>query len=548
MPTFKSYFLIFFSFCLLFSCTNSVKENIEKETPKLTKLGEIAFDVSGNSIAEPAFEKGLLLLHSFEYEDARTAFLEAQSLDSTFAMAYWGEAMTYNHSLWQRQEKDKAIAALNKLAPTAEAREQLATTTLQKDFFKSLEILFGEGTKYERDIAYNQFLEKLTQKYPDNNEISAFYAISLLGASRNGRDAKLYDKSARIVEGIIKENPSHPGALHYLIHSYDDPVHAHLAKAAADSYAKVAPDAAHALHMPSHIYVALGRWDDVVTSNIASWNASVKRMERKGLTDDARSYHAFNWLQYGFLQRGEFDKAAMILKDMVKYKKAVPNKQARGYLLAMKGAQMIETNTWDGEWVNLEVDVSDLNLTKKTGQDFITGMVAYHQKDAAKLKGIVKKMEQRRKKAQNIVGDSGFAMCSAGGYASKPPNQLEINMAQVMEMELQAYLATLNGDLKIAQEWFEKGTILDEKLSYSFGPPSILKPVHEAYGEWLLDHNQPETALAIFEKALERQPRRLLSLEGKKKAAELLKKEAILTEVRKELAISLAEKERSPIL
>ncbi len=541
----KFNWLFLFIACSLWSCVNTQKTDEEKTT---SKLGDIAFDVSGNSIAEPAFEKGLLLLHSFEYEDARAAFLEAQALDSTFAMAYWGEAMSYNHSLWQRQEKEKALAALNKLAPTAAERIELAETDLQKDFFKSLDILFGAGTKYERDLAYNQFLESLTQKYPDNNEISAFYAISLLGASRNGRDADLYDKSARIVQGIIKENPSHPGALHYLIHSYDDPVHAHLAKAAADSYAKVAPDAAHALHMPSHIYVALGRWDDVVTSNIASWNASVKRMERKGLKDDARSYHAFNWLQYGFLQRGEFDKADQILKDMVRYKEAVPDKKARGYLLAMKGAQMVERDVWDDEWAALEVDVSDLNLIKKTGHSFLAGRVAYEQKDEQKLTEIVAEMTKRRKKAQNLVGDTGFAMCSAGGYASKPPNQLEIDMATVMEMELAAYLATLKGDMEGAQEWFEKGTALDEKLSYSFGPPSILKPVHEAYAEWLLDNDKAAAALAVFDKSLARHPRRLRSLAGKKKAAELLKKEEVVASVQEELAVSLANKERSEIL
>lgn len=545
MRTFNFNWLFLFIACSLLACVDSSKTAVETTT---SKLGDIAFDVSGNSVAEPAFEKGLLLLHSFEYEDARAAFLEAQALDSTFAMAYWGEAMSYNHSLWQRQEKEKAINALNKLAPTAAERLDLAATDLQKDFFQSLEILFGEGTKYERDVAYNQFLESLTQKYPDNNEISAFYAISLLGASRNGRDADLYDKSARIVQGIIKENPNHPGALHYLIHSYDDPVHAHLAKAAADSYAKVAPDAAHALHMPSHIYVALGRWDDVVTSNIASWNASVKRMERMELKDDARSYHAFNWLQYGFLQRGEFEKAGKILKDMVRYKEAVPNKKARGYLLSMKGAQMVERDVWDDEWAALEVDVSDLNLTKKTGHSFLAGRVAYEQKDKERLSEILAEMTKRRKKAQNLVGDTGFAMCSAGGFASKPPNQLEIDMATVMEMEVAAYLATLKGDMDGAKAWFEKGTALDEKLSYSFGPPSILKPVHEAYAEWLLDNNKTAEALAVFDKSLARHPRRLRSLEGKKKAAELLKKEKVVASVQEELAVSLADKERGEIL
>jgi len=543
--TLKFNWLFLFVCCSLLSCVDTTKIDVEEST---SKLGDIAFDVSGNSVAEPAFEKGLLLLHSFEYEDARVAFLEAQALDSTFAMAYWGEAMSYNHSLWQRQEKEKAINALNKLAPTAAERMELTSTGLQKDFFQSLEILFGEGTKYERDLAYNQFLESLTQKYPDNNEISAFYAISLLGASRNGRDSELYDKSARIVQGIIKENPNHPGALHYLIHSYDDPVHAHLAKEAADSYSKVAPDAAHALHMPSHIYVALGRWDDVVTSNIASWNASVKRMERKELKDDARSYHAFNWLQYGFLQRGEFDKAAKVLKDMVRYKEAAPNKQARGYLLAMKGAQMVERDVWDDEWAALEVDVSDLNLIKKTGHSFLAGRVAYEQKDMEKLTEVVAEMTERRKKAQNLVGDTGFAMCSAGGYASKPPNQLEIDMATVMEMELEAYLATLKGDVEGAKAWFEKGTALDEKLNYSFGPPSILKPVQEAYAEWLLDNNKAAEALVVFDKSLTRHPRRLRSLEGKKKAAVLLKKEAVVASVLEELTISLADRERGEIL
>ena len=214
----------------------------------------------------------------------------------------------------------------------------------------------------------------------------------------------------------------------------------------------------------------------------------------------------------------------------------------------MKAAQMVERDVWDDEWAALQVDVSDLNLTKKTGHSFLAGRVAYEQKDKEKLSEILAEMTKRRKKAQNLVGDTGFAMCSAGGYASKPPNQLEIDMATVMEMEVAAYLATLKGDMDGAKAWFEKGTALDEKLSYSFGPPSILKPVHEAYAEWLLDNNKTAEALAVFDKSLARHPRRLRSLEGKKKAAELLKKEKVVASVREELAVSLADKERGEIL
>jgi len=346
--------ILFILFISIFSCSDSEKST-EKTTE--TQLGDIDFKVTGLAEAQPYFEKGLLLLHSFEYEDARAEFLKAQEIDSTFAMAYWGESMTYNHSLWQRQEQEKAIAALQKLAPDSETRAALLKTDIEADFFKAVEILFGEGTKYDRDVAYKNFMESLTQKYPESHEVSAFYAISLLGSSRNGRNEELYNKSARIAQSIIKENPQHPGALHYLIHSFDDPEHAHLAKAAADSYSKVAPDAAHALHMPSHIYVALGKWDEVVTSNIASWNASIKRLQRKEITDKGGSYHAYNWLQYGFLQKGETEAATDLLNGMVTYYGDEPDKKEKSYLLAMKGAHMVETNTWEGDLAEIEVDV-----------------------------------------------------------------------------------------------------------------------------------------------------------------------------------------------
>ncbi|MFK7983014.1 MAG: tetratricopeptide repeat protein [Saprospiraceae bacterium] len=543
-------YLLVFLCCLTFlsACFQSKEQTSETSISAPSKLGEIDFQVTGNATAKPHFEKGLLLLHSFEYDDARAAFLAAQQEDSTFAMAYWGEAMTYNHSLWQRQEKEKAVTALNKLGKDQATRATFIKTELEQDFFQAIEVLYGEGTKYERDVAYNEFMEQLTFKYPKNNEIAAFYAISILGTSRNGRNEELYDKSARIAQGIIKENPNHPGALHYLIHSYDDPVHAHLAKKAADSYAKVAPDAAHALHMPSHIYVALGKWNDVVTSNIASWNASIKRMKTKALDNNARSYHAFNWLQYGFLQRGETEAADNILKDMTRYTTEEPSKVARGYLIAMKGAQMVETNTWDGATADIEIDAKDLSVAKRAGYAFLEGMKAYHQADANKLDEIINKMAKVRKSAMNIVGDKGFAMCSAGGYANKPPNQLDIDMIYIMEMELAAYLATLNGNTKLAAEIFEKASALDETLNYSFGPPTILKPVHEAYGEWLLTNNQAATALAVFEKSLKRHPRRLLSIKGKKEAATQLKRESIIAEANRELEVSMVKKDRTAIL
>ena len=217
-------------------------------------------------------------------------------------------------------------------------------------------------------------------------------------------------------------------------------------------------------------------------------------------------------------------------------------------MVAMKGAHLVETNNWAGPIADIAIDASDLNLIKKTNYDFIEGMKAYTQKDKAELKSIIKTKKQRRLRAMNVLSTEGAPMCSAGGFANKPPNQLDVDMAHIMEMELQAYLATLSNDKQAATEWFEKAIKLEETLNYSYGPPVILKPIHEAYGEWLLDQEQAEKALTIFEKALERQPRRLRSLQGKMKAAEILQKNATLVEVKEELAISLANKERQTIL
>jgi hypothetical protein len=529
------------------SCASKQAEKNNSPTTEI-QLGDIHFPVTGAAEAKPHFEKGVLLLHSFEYEDARAEFLKAQETDSTFAMAYWGEAMTYNHTIWQRQEKDKAVAALEKLAPDAAARMALVQTDLEKDFFSAIELLYGEGTKYDRDVAYRDFMEGLSKKYEGNHEVSAFYAISLLGSSRNGREDLLYEKTARIAQGIIAENPRHPGALHYLIHSYDDPDHAHLAKAAADGYSKTAPDAAHALHMPSHIYVALGAWDDVVTSNIASWNASVKRKERMDLGHSANSYHALNWLQYGLLQRGETELATTVLQKMIAYAQEDSSKSARAYLVAMKGAHLVETNTWTGEWTDLNIDRNELDFVKSSSLDFLNGMKAYHRKDLTELRSIIRSITKERTKALVNLGDGTFAMCSGANLGTKPPSQLDVEMVHIMEMELQAYAANLANKNKEAAKWFEEACVLDATLKYSYGPPIILKPVYEAYGEWLLENNNPSLALTYFEKSLERYPGRLLSLEGLKKTAEILKRAEVLAETVKVMMDNRVVKERGEIL
>lgn len=491
--------------------------NQASPAPQGDHLGDLRFNYTGTAEAMPHFTKGLKLLHNFEFEDAATEFQEAQKTDSTFAMAYWGEAMSYNHPLWAQVDKEKALEALNRLAPTAGERQKKAKTKLEKDFLQSLEILYGEGTKNERDSAYSQQLGKMYAAYPGNDEVAAFYALSILGAVPVGRDDAAYERSAAIVKGIIQENPNHPGALHYLIHSYDDPHHADLALDAARSYSKVAADAAHALHMPSHIFLAEGMWDEVIERNIASWKASQQRMQDKKLSVDAQSYHAFAWLLYGYLQKENFKEASRMMADMKKYVDESPAKPARSYFVSMKGAYLIHSADWNSDIANYDIKTDDLGIVSKSQYAFTEGMKAFLKKDAAGLKSILVNMEEERKKAANLVTTKGLAMCSGLSNVGAP-DQLDIDRSNVMVMQLRALESQLHGHNGAAEKGLRLATQLEGNLDYDSGPPSILKSSFEMYGEWLLQNNKPNEALGQFNTALERGPKRLLALKGKQEA------------------------------
>lgn len=500
-----------------------------------SRLGEAHLKAAGAAAAQPYFEKGLLLLHSFEYDDARAEFRRAREIDPAFAMAYWGEAMTHNHGLWRQQDTEAARAVLEELAPTAEGRLAKAGTEMERDFLRAVERLYGEGEKVERDKAYAALMEEMYEKYPGNHEVSAFYALSLLGAVPVGRDDEAYGRSALIAEGILKENPNHPGALHYLIHSYDDPGHAHLARAAADSYADVAPDAAHALHMPSHIYVALGLWHEVVASNELSYAASVRRMESKKLDNDAHSYHAFHWLLYGYLQQGRVEEARRIMEQMIQYTEELPSKSARGYLVRMKGNYLVETEEWDGAFAAADVDLKELNIALQAIAHFLEGMKAYRKGDAARMEKQLEAMAFARRQASMSVTSEGVPMCGAGGSYGKA-NQLDIDQAYILELELKGLHAMLKGQSGEAERWLQQAARLEDDISYSYGPPEVAKPSYELYGEWLLEQNRPEEALAQFERALQRGPKRVKALNGRLRAAQALGREDVVKEVRQTLA------------
>lgn len=497
---------------LLIRCNSANRNSTDQ-------LGEINFPVHGNDQAQPLFQKGLLLLHSFEFEDAAENFIKAEKLDSTCVMAFWGEAMTYNHPLWRQQDYEKGKDALDKLAPSPEERRLKATSDLEKDFITAVDQLYGKGTKAQRDSVYATYMGEMYKKYPGNNEVAAFYSVALLGSVEVGRDDKVYEHAAEIAKEVLSRNPNHPGALHYLIHSYDDPKHAPLALDAADKYSVVAPSAGHALHMPSHIYLALGMWDKVVSSNEASWAATVTRKENKNLKNDALGYHYLQWLQYGYLQQGRNDEAKKILEKMEVYADTLLSTRAREHLVFMKTTYLVESGDWDSDAANISIDLTGINIATRAMYYFAEGKKAYNKKDNKSLSDAILKLNTERLVEAQKATTTGITSCMS--VNANTANLLDVQQTEVMELELRALQTWLGNDTTATDSFFRKATTLENSISYSYGPPVIVKPSNELYGEWLLKINRPKEALEQFNLALKAAPNRVLSLQGKMKAASM---------------------------
>jgi hypothetical protein len=322
-------------------------------------LGALDFPTSTKSAAaQTAFVRGMLLLHVYEYPRAEKAFQQAEKLDPDFVMAYWGEAMTATHPIWNQDNPAAGRAALAKLGATPEARAAKATTAREKAWLGAVEALFGPGSLAERDKGFLAAMEAIAKQWPQDDEAQLFLAQALLGVTRGDRNTANYLRAAEICKAVLARNPQHPGAAHYWIHGMDDPEHAAGALPAARVLAKIAPDAGHAQHMVSHIFVSLGMWDDVVAAN-----------ERSIALTDAQSSaankpptgcgHYPEWLQYAYYQQGRLRDAGKLLDVCLR---AAP--VALAWLQAHPGEQINMQKTPDG--LKRYLDISRVSMRGTT--------------------------------------------------------------------------------------------------------------------------------------------------------------------------------------
>lgn len=534
-------YLIILLALILIGCSQNEQAEVSLITDEVI-LGELQHGFDLNPLTQEKFDEGLLLLHNFEYDDALMAFEEATANDSTEILTHWGEAMCHYKALWKLQNTDNGKAILSRIGDTKEERLASISDPIEKVLWEMVEIMYGEGEFEDRNKLLTAHLSSSHKKYPDRQEIAAFYALSLIWSTEEyGDGSDDLRLAASITDKITKVNPQHPGALHYKIHALDGPTSAQDALDAANIYAKVATDAAHALHMPSHIYLAIGSWNDVVNSNQESYDASVDRMIQLKLQDGARGYHSFAWLHYGLLQQGKYAKAEQLLNDMLNYVPKDPTKGARGYLLGMQSRQLAESGKVSEETLlDIDVEVDDIGLTAQSVRSFLRAQIALQKEDAKTIKSEINWLSNRIMTASLQVEEGGIQMCAAG-TSRYAPTKNAINSAKVIKSQLQGMIALMEGNEELFETCMKEAVELEEKTDFPAGPPRITKPSFEQYGEWLLAQGEYAAANNQFDKALLRMPKRSKSLLGKMAALKALNQEEKLEEVADELETIFAE-------
>ncbi|HVF88872.1 MAG TPA: tetratricopeptide repeat protein [Blastocatellia bacterium] len=497
-----------------------------------SSLGRVDFPTSGSEKATPHFLRGLAALHSFWYEEALDAFREATRVDPDFMMGYWGEAMAHNHPLWDQQDTEAARKALAMI----KSAEKL--TPRERAYIDAARALYGEGDKLTRDLAYMSAMEKLYRAYPDDLEAASFYSLSLLGTVRPGdKGFGRQMKAAAVAFDVYSKNPDHPGAAHYIIHSLDEPEHAILALPAARRYAEIAPDAHHARHMPSHIFLQLGMWPETASSNETAWAVSDAWVKRKSLPIVLRDYHSLSWLLYTYLQQGRYAKAEELLKVMERAMSESDAPRLRKTYLDMATTYAVETGKYDSLPALLSV------VKGEPSKSEAEATAGHHCAPGAKPSDV--KTDNKavaQNSSYNTSGENvrvpfarGLAAASSGSveeaekYAAvigsirkkraERGDAYEAKRIEIMEAEVLALAKSMKGNNDEAIEIMRKATRLESEMDPPSGPPDLLKPSHEMFGEILLKAGKPKEAAEQFAISLHRQPNRARSLLGAARAA-----------------------------
>src|SRR5882762_1485460 len=456
------------------------------------QLGKVNFPTSCTSDVQPTIEKAVALLHSFQYKESEQTFADAATKEPKCAMAHWGKAMALFHQLWDFPN-DKTLKEGRKDIDTAQKHH--SANPREQGFLNAAAAFFQKKSKMthvDRTKAYSMVLERLYRENPGDVEFGSFYALSLVSLAEEDHDNEIADrqKAISILEPLLQQHPDHPGIAHYMIHATDRPEFAAQGLDAARRYAAIAPDSAHALHMPSHIFVRRGLWQDSITSNIAA-TASAAHAAEMHQAEFHYQTHAIDFLSYSYLQSGQEAKARELIEHTSHVVGASEEDKAdhRAYLAARTA---FELHRWK------EAAALPLPAIRKNWSDTTywaraigaarSGDVPGAESDVKELTQLVAEREKRSKKS---------------GYTVSAEKATDLR-------EAEAWLAFAKGKSDEALQELRAAADRQDKN----GGESVGIPAREMLGDMLLELKRPAEAIAEYRTVLKNSPNRFDGLLG----------------------------------
>ena len=461
------------------------------------QFGTVNFPSSCSSQAQPLIQKGVAQLHSFQYQQSEETFADATQADPQCAIAFWGRAMSLYHQLWDFPD----AATLKKGRDyVAQGQKLDPKTPRERDYIAAAAAFYQDNSKLshaERVEALVSAMEKLRRDSPDDVEGAAFYALSLVNLAYDKDGLVNRKKAIAILDPLFEQHPDNPGIAHYLIHATDTPELAPQGLAAARRYARIAPDSSHALHMPSHIFVRLGLWQESIDSNIAAAAAAAKATEAHE-ADSGYQTHAMDFLNYSYLQSGQEAKARQVLADL----KSVPGASADDLAEQqswLESRDALELHRWKDA---AALPIPKLDIGRLTATYSVRTIGAARSADAKAAHAELKKLDESLSAQHHNMKNMGYSGSSSGKSIEQDVAEAWVEFA---EGKTDAALKRLRS----AADRQDAG-----------GVDSLAVPAREMLGDMLFESKRYSDSLEAYRTALKQSPNRFDALWGAAQAAQ----------------------------
>jgi len=466
--------------------------------PNVGPLGKVTFPTSCDPKVQPAFERAVAMLHSFWYSAGEKAFRDVLKDDPQCAIATWGIASILMSNPLAGQGASPKGAEVAQAA-IDEGRRIGAKTERERDYIEAVAAYykdFATRPEKERQASRAKAYEALAQRYPTDDEAQIFYALYLAGTQTQADQTyAAYLKAAAILEGEFKKYPDHPGVAHYLIHSYDAPPIAEKGLIAARRYATIAPDAPHALHMPSHIFTRVGAWEESAATNLRS-----REVARAGNEPD-EAYHASDYMVYADLQLARDAEARRAIDEAMKISGASPRFVAPYAIAAMPARYAVERGAWQ--------EAAKLQPSGST-YPFVESITYFARSLGAARSG---DLAAARKDAEQLESLHKALLAANNNYWATE--------VEVQRLSATGWIALGEGKPDDALKFMRAAADLEDRNEKHIVTPGRIVPARELLGEMLLELKQPQAALKEFEASQQREPNRFRNYAGSARAAEM---------------------------